>query len=62
MKIFRCIERRKGEPTGVVLYVEDGVEKGTRFDKEWNDATVLKHFGIVKPQEIPVGAAKGKSK
>ena len=55
MKIFRCIERRKGEPTGVVLYVEDGVEKGARFDKEWSDATVLKHFGIIKQQEIPTG-------
>lgn len=62
MRTFKSITRSKNESTGIVLYVEDGVEKGARFDKSWTDDTVLKHFGITKPAESEPVAVDKKGK
>ncbi len=56
MKTFQKIERKKGESTGVVRYLEDGTPKGARFDARWSDAAVLKYFGIEKTTGTKEGA------
>lgn len=48
MREFISIQR-KGH-LGTVRYMEDGHTKGAKFDPAWNDAKVLEHFGITKPE------------